>query len=70
MNSCNVAAFTSWKVSKYGVISGPYFPVFGLNTGTYGPEITPYLDSFQAEYLTITGTIKGTSQLKLYKEFT
>ena len=43
---------------------------FGLNTGTYGPEITPYLDSFQAEYLTITGTIKGTSQLKLYKEFT
>ena len=27
------------KVSKYGVISGPYFPVFG-------PEITPYLDTF------------------------
>ena len=24
--------FTSRKVSKYGVISGPYFPVFGLNT--------------------------------------
>ena len=24
---------TAWKVSKYGVISGPYFPVFGLNTG-------------------------------------
>ena len=23
---------TVWKVSKYGVISGPYFPVFGLNT--------------------------------------
>ena len=23
---------TAWKVSKYGVISGPYFPVFGLNT--------------------------------------
>ena len=23
--------FTAWKVSKYGVISGPYFPVFGLN---------------------------------------
>ena len=21
-----------WKVSKYGVISGPYFPVFALNT--------------------------------------
>ena len=33
---------------KYGVISGPYFPVFGLNTGKYGPEITPYLDTFHA----------------------
>ena len=33
----------SWKVSKYGVLSGPYFPVFGLNTGNYGPEKTPYL---------------------------
>ena len=31
----------AWKVSKYGIVSGPYFPVFGLNTGKYGPEITP-----------------------------
>ena len=30
---------TAWKVSKYVVISGP-------NTGKYGPEITPYLDTF------------------------
>ena len=50
---------TAWKVSKYGVISGPYFPAFGLNTeiygvisvfspdtGKYGPKITPYLDTF------------------------
>ena len=46
----------AWKVSKYGVISGPCFPAFGLNaeiysifspnTGKYGPEITPYLDTF------------------------
>ena len=28
--------------------SGPYFPVFGLNTGKYGPEKTPYLDTFHA----------------------
>ena len=27
-----------WKVSKYGVFTGPYFPVFGQNTGKYGPE--------------------------------
>ena len=35
-------------MSKYGVISGPYFPVFSPNTGKYGPEITPYLDTFYA----------------------
>ena len=48
-------------MSKYGVISGMYFPVFGLNseiyseififspnTGKCGPEITPYLDTFHA----------------------
>ena len=27
---------TAWKVSKYGVFSGPYFPAFGLNTERYG----------------------------------
>ena len=26
---------TAWKVSKYGVFSGPYFPTFGLNTERY-----------------------------------
>ena len=38
----------AWKASKYGVISGPYFPVFSPNTGKYEPEITPYLDTFHA----------------------
>ena len=47
-NSMQSDLFTAWKVSKYGVISGPYFTVFGLNTGKYGPEITFYLDTFQA----------------------
>ena len=45
--------YTAWKVSKYGVISGPYFPVFGLNTGKYGPEITPYLDTFHTVYISL-----------------
>ena len=52
-------------MSKYGVISGPYFPVFGPylsfqylsvfspNTGKYGPEITPYLDNFHAMSITV-----------------
>ena len=35
-------------MSKYGVFSGLYFPIFGLNTGKYGPEKTPYLGSFHA----------------------
>ena len=39
---------TSWKVSKYGVFSDPYFFVIGLNKGKYGPEKTPYLDNFYA----------------------
>ena len=24
---------TAWKGSKYGIFAGPYFPVYGLNTG-------------------------------------
>ena len=32
---------TAWKVSKYGVISDP-------NTRKYGPDITPYLNTFDA----------------------
>ena len=35
-------------MSKYGVSSGPYFPVFGLNAGKYEPEITPHWDTFYA----------------------
>ena len=27
----NDCIYTTWKVSKYAGISGPYFPVFGLN---------------------------------------
>ena len=45
---------TASKVSKYGAISGPYFPVFGLNTGKYSPEITPYLDTFYAVYFVVS----------------
>ena len=30
---------TAWKVSQCGVISGPYFPVFGMNTEIYGVNL-------------------------------
>ena len=32
---------TAWNLSKYGVFSGPYFPVFGV-------EKTPYLETLHA----------------------
>ena len=38
--------YPAWKVSKYGITSGPYFPVFGLNTEICG--VTPYLDTVHA----------------------
>ena len=37
---------TARKVSKYVVFSGSYFSVFSPNTEKYGPEKTPYLDTF------------------------
>ena len=41
-------AHAAWKVLKYRVFSAPYFPVFGLNTGKYGPEKALSLDTFLA----------------------
>ena len=32
--------YTAWKVSKYGVLFGSYFPLFSPDTGKYGPEKT------------------------------
>ena len=34
------------KMSKYGVFPSPYFPIFSPNTGKYGREKPPYLDTF------------------------
>ena len=36
---------TAWKVSKYGVISGPHFAAFGLNTKIYSVNLR-----IQSEY--------------------
>ena len=38
-------------MSKYGVFSGPFFPVFNPNTGIYRPEETSYFCTFH----TVTG---------------
>ena len=52
-----LSSYTAWKVSKYGVISGLHFPVFGLNTGKYGPEITLYLDNFHAVWVSLFSSL-------------
>ena len=73
--------YTAWKLPKYGVISGPYFPVLGLNTeiygvnfipnrGKYGPEITPYLDTFHAVILFWwcgTNSINNKKKINIFK---
>ena len=40
--------FDLWKVPKYGVFSGLYLRVFGLNTGKCRWKKIPYLDNFHA----------------------
>ena len=51
-NSC--ISPTAWKVSNYRVFSGPYYRAFG-------PENTPYLDTFHAVPMFLCGasTIKN-----------
>ena len=36
--------YTAWKVSKYGVFSGPFFPAFDLNTVLYSVRIQENMD--------------------------
>ena len=45
LHSMSFDITTAWKVSKYGVFSGPYFPVFGLKTDIYGVNLR-----IQSEY--------------------
>ena len=66
-------------MSIYGVISGLYFPAFGLNTeryvfspnaGKYGPGETPYLDTFHAVTIfvsTYAALIMGYVEIRLYR---
>ena len=38
--------YTAWKVSKYGILSGPHFPVLISSTGKHGPEKNSLLGHF------------------------
>ena len=60
------------KVSKYGVISGPYFPVFSPNTGKYGPEVTVFghfSSSEQLESSSANINIFGEDLLRTFYKF-
>ena len=52
-------------MAKYGVISGPYFPVFVVspNTGKYGPEIT---QETQLKNLVLKITVKRREEKMFY----
>ena len=58
---------TTWNMSKYGVFSGPYFSVFGLNTevylGKYGPEKTPNLDTWRIVWYQSIKILKTTENV-------
>ena len=73
--------FITWKVSKNGVLSGPYFPhldriridtpylsLFSPNAGKYGPEKTPYMDTFYAVAIKVSEKIWLTLKLKVRKK--
>ena len=48
-------------MTKYGVISGPYFPVFRVNT----ESITPYFDTFHVLMSQISDTIARSFVLRI-----
>ena len=54
-------------MSKYGVSSGPYFRVFNPNTGKYGPEITPYVDTFHTVLLCVNCKIMIANMIDIKK---
>ena len=46
-------------MSKYGVFSGPYFAVFGLNTGKYGLEKNSVFGHFWHSQYYVNATFKS-----------
>ena len=51
-----------------GGSTGPYFPVFGLNTRKYGPEKTPYLGTFHV-VKSSQSLLSGQENLNICSEF-
>ena len=70
---------TAWKVPKYVVFSGPYFPaytrdteylsVFSPNKGKHGPEKTPFLDTFHKVYENQTISVSSLDSRGMFYHF-
>ena len=43
---------TAWKLSKYGAFSGPYFPLFGMNTKTTNTLFTHWEKTCDVQHIT------------------
>ena len=57
-----VLLYTGEQVSKYGVFSGPYFPVLSPNTGKYGIEKVFIFGHFSPSFIS-TGFFKFTKKI-------
>ena len=55
---------------KYGVFSGPYFSVLGVNTRKYGSKKTPYLDTFEAVSLVLISDVLNSLENFLFYPLT
>ena len=59
--------FTTLKVSKHGILSGPYFSVFGLNTEIFRVNLCiqfKYM-KVQSTLISVFGNFSRTDWLKL-----
>ena len=53
-------------MSKCGVFSGLYFPVFGLNTRKYEPEKTLYLNTLRAVFIVKNNKLHNKSLTNIF----
>ena len=58
--------FTAYKVSKYDVSSGPYFPVFELNTQIYENKFSSNTGKNEPEKNSLFGHFSRSVYLLIY----
>ena len=56
-------------MSKYGDFSGPYFPVFGLNTEVYGVYLLIQCRKMQTRKISVFGHFSHNMWIKYFAEW-